>query len=234
MWVRRDTVHSRWDAPITTGAALYGLAAVLDSPWPGVGAMSVALTGKHFLLSTLGHISYLLGSAIGLKSVYVRLLPDDAIGPFMRTRILPIVYTAAGAMLLAVIASPVTDTSSADHLYLATPDGWLKVYFTAYYSAMAILMGIAIYGGLQLRDGPQPRTVDGLIAAAVAGSLACLSALVAILTGHTSFMATVAWPLAYAATVGAALTRAVSWRLRVRALRGEPEVPKPDRVHRHR
>ncbi len=218
LWVRRDTFHSRWDAPITAGAALYGLGAVLDTPWPQAASLSFAITGKYFLLSTLGHISYLVGSAVGLKSVYIRLLPDDAIGPFMRTRVFPLVYAAAGIMLVSVIASPVTATMAADHLNLITPDGWLTLYFATYYLTMSLLMGLAIYGGLQLRCDESHGVVDALIGVAVVGTLSCLATLTAVLTGRTSFVIEVAWPVAYAATTAAALICALSWRRRTSLL----------------
>lgn len=222
VWVRRDTFQSRWDAPITVGAALYGLGAVLDSPWPAISAASHPFTGKYFLLLTLGHISYLAGSAIGLKSVYVRLLPDEELGPFMHTRVYPLVYGAAAIMVVSMVASPVTNVMPVAHPYLTTPDGWLTVYFLTYYLTMAALMGIAIYGGLQLRRDQSSRIVDALIGAAVVGSLACLAALIGVLTGRAGFVAGVAWPVAYAATIAAAVTCAVSWRGREAALRGRP------------
>lgn len=70
VWVRRETVHSRWDAPNTIAIALLGLGAVLDSPWSGIATASHALTGKYYLLNTFGHITYLAAVALSLVALY--------------------------------------------------------------------------------------------------------------------------------------------------------------------
>ena len=106
--MRRLSFGSRWDGPITVGVGLYGLAAALDSPWPAMPAASFPVTGTYYVLPALGHVCYLAGTAAGIRSVYIRLLLDEEIDAFMRTRITRVVGVAAVAMLGCLIASPVT------------------------------------------------------------------------------------------------------------------------------
>lgn len=41
VWVRRDSLRSRPDAPITIAIALFAVGALLDSAWPALGAASL-------------------------------------------------------------------------------------------------------------------------------------------------------------------------------------------------
>lgn len=220
LWVRRDAFGSRWDAPITIGAALYAVAAVLDSPWLAVSAASFPLTGKYYLIPALGHMSYLAGAAIGLKSGLLRILPDGDVEPFMRTRVLLVAGAAVAVMAVCVIASPATSTMSADYLYLVSPDPWLTVYFATFFLTLTAVMVAVFLCCLLLRRHPGTTLVYPLMAAAVIGAVSCLAFLGLILSGGGGLVTTVAWPAAYAATVVASLACGLSWRNRLRALAG--------------
>lgn len=215
LWVRRSSFHSRWDAPITAGVALYGLAVALDSPWPGMAAASYPVTGKYYLLPALGHLCYLVGTAAGVKSVFIRLLPDGDIAPFMRTRITPAVTLAGAVMAVCVIASPVTSRIPADHLYGVPLDGWLRVYFITFFATFVALLWTAVFGGYRLREDPHSGAVVPLMWTASIGSLACLAALSGILRGRSEIVATWAWPVSYLATAAASVVCAVFWRRRI-------------------
>lgn len=108
------------------------LGPVLDSPWPGAAAASFPLIGKYYLLNCLGHISYLLGATRGLNAVALRLLPDQAIDPFMRTKIVAPTLLTSAAMLVCLGQSPATSTMPASNLYFVAPDGWLSAYWVTY------------------------------------------------------------------------------------------------------
>lgn len=218
IWVRRHSFGSRWDAGITIGVALYGLGSALESAWPAMSAASYPLTGKYYLLPVLGNISYLAGTAMGLKSFYVRLLPDAEIGRFMRTWILPVVAIAATMMLLCVVASPQTSTMPADYLYGVPLDGWLRVYFTTYFVSVTMLLWAAVFGGWRLRDGSSPGAVIPLMLIALIGSLGCLWHLVTLLSGHG--VPALALTGGYLATTVTALACGVYWQRRVAAIRG--------------
>ena len=216
LWVRRDTIGSRWDGAITAGLALYGLGSALESPWPEVSAASEPLTGKYYLLPVLGNICYLSGTAVGLKSFYVRLLPDAEIGRFMRTWILPLVAVPAAVMLLCALASPRTSAMPADSLYGVPLDGWLRVYFVTYFVSVTMLLWAAVFGGFRLRGGPNAGAVGPLMVIAFIGSLACLWHLAAILSGRDQHAAALFG--GYLATTLTALACGISWRRRVEAL----------------
>lgn len=219
LWVRRHSFGSRWDAGITVGVALYGLGSALESPWPAMAAASFPLTGKYYLLPALGNISYLAGTAVGLKSFYVRLLPDAEIGRFMRTWIAPVVAVAAAVMLFSAVASPQTSTMPAATLYGVPPDGWLRVYFATYFVSATVLLWAAVFGGWRLRDGANSGAVVPLMVIALVGSLACLGHLAATLTGHG--MPALALAGGYLATTATALACGVYWQRRVAAMVGQ-------------
>lgn len=214
LWVRRESFGSRWDGAITVGVALYGLGSALESPWPQLAAASFPLTGKYYLLSVLGNICYLAGTAVGLHSFYVRLLPDAEIGRFMRTAITPLVAVAAAVMLLCALASPATSTMSADNLYSIHLDTWLRVYFTTYFLSVTILLSAAVFGGYRLRQGSNSGAVVPLMTIALIGSIACVGHLVDILTGHNHSAPALALLGGYLATTATALACGIYWQRR--------------------
>lgn len=215
LWVRRQSFGSRWDGAITVGVALYGLGSALESPWPQMAAASFPLTGTYYLLPVLGNICYLAGTAVGLHSFYVRLLPDAEIGRFMRTAITPLVTAAAAVMLLCALASPLTSSMPADNLYSVHPDTWLKVYFATYFLSVTTLLWAAVFGGFRLREGSNSGAVVPLMTIALIGSLACLGHLINILTGHGHSVPALALLGGYAATTATALACGIYWQRRV-------------------
>lgn len=213
--VRRHSFGSRWDAPLTAGIALYALASALDGPWPAIAAASHPLTGKYYLLNTLGHICYLAGNAAGVRSVLLRLLSDDELERFMKTSVVPIVGVASTIMLGSVLASPATSTMSANFLYAVPLDGWLRVYFTTFFLTMTATLWLAFFGGVRMRaEPPGAGAALPLMGTVSIGSIACLTFLAAILTGRSELIVTL-WPIAYLATTAAALACAFSWRRRI-------------------
>lgn len=220
LWIRRDSIGSRWDAPMTAAIALFALGAALDSPWPAVGDASFALTGNFYVFAALGHISFLLGASLGLKTVCLRLMSDAAIESFMRWRVLPGVLAAGIVMLVCLTSSPAAFTARADSLYQVRPDGWLIVYWVAYFGTMTALNLVAMYGAIVLRRDADAIMVSPLAAATAVGTLACLGFFVAIVTGHGDGPHAVIWLGAYIAIIAGAVASAFSWRRRASALAG--------------
>lgn len=218
LWERRHSIYARADAPLTIGIALFAVGAALDSPWPEVARASYPLTGKFYLLMALGHISYLIGAAMGIKAVYMRLMPDDAIGPFMRSRIMPVVAAAAVMLAVCLMQSGVTSTMSVDHLYLAAPDHWLSAYWVVFVGALIALEAVTIYGEYLLRSDTRSCAVNFLIASQVVGTIACLCIGYVLLTGRDDVAQILIWPLAYAGIIGGAIAATVSWRRRVASM----------------
>ena len=220
LWVRRDTIHSRWDGPITAGIALFGLGAALDSPWASVAASSFPLTGKFYLLNALGNICYLLGASRGLKTVVVRLLSGDALGRFMKFRIMIPVLSSSLVMLICVVQSPITSTMPAESLYFIRPDGWLAGYWVTYFLTLTGINTVAMWGARVLRSGPRSPMHDPLVAATALGTLACCGFFVAIVAGETGFIRNLIWPSAFIAISLGAVACGISWRHRTTELRG--------------
>lgn len=218
LWERRHSIHSRADAPITIGIALFALGAALDSPWPGVAAASYSLTGKFYLLMALGHISYIVGAGIGIKASFIRLMPDEYIGPFMRARVVPVVVIASTIMLVCITRSPLTSVMSVDHLYFAKPDLWLSGYWVAFIGALIALEGVSIYGGLHLRSDPRSVSVNFLITSQVVGIIGIMAIGFALVSGRWDTVRILVWPLAYAAIIGGAIAAVISWRHRISSM----------------
>lgn len=227
VWVRRDSFGSRWDAPITVGIVLYGFASALDTPWPAVAEASFPLTGKYYLLNTIGHCCYLAGNAAGLRTVFIRLLPDDEIGPFMRSIVIPAVTVAIALMAVCVVASPITSNLHAGYLYAAPLDGWLRVYFCTFFLTMTATLMLALFGAIRLSaEPPGLGPARPLMATVSIGSLACLSLLALILSDHSGLIPRL-WPLTYLGTTAAAVTCAVAWRRRIADLTTPVDGPNP-------
>lgn len=216
VWIRRDTFHSRWDRANTAAIALIGIGAVLDSPWRGMAAASYDATGKFYLLNTLGHICYLTALGLSLESLYRRLLPDDDVVRFMKTRIAPLVVVAAVIMLVAVLMSPATSTMSAYHLYLVRPDGWLTLYWVTDLTTLLLLSLVSTYGLVRVRSAGRSPMVDLLVAGTAVGVLSGLAVTVGLLTSDPQrLIPTLVWPLCYLATAATAVAHAWAWRHRV-------------------
>lgn len=218
VWERRLAFGSRWDAPITWGIALFGAGAALDSPWPGVAAASFPLTGRYYLLMVMAHFCYLAGAAMGIRSVYLRLLPDGAIDGFMRAKMLTPIALASAVMVVCVLASPISTTMPADHLYLVRPDGWMAAYWVAFLGALGALEMVSMYGLNLLRGDQRSAMVGLLIASQAVGTLAIGCIGVAVLSGRGGVAQTLVWPFAYAGIIGGSIAAVVSWRFRVRSL----------------
>lgn len=228
VWVRRFSFGSPWDAPITIGTGLYGVASALDTPWPTMAAASFPVTGKYYLLPFIGHLCFLAGTAFGIKSVFARLLPDHGIGAFMRTRIAPVALAAAAVMTVCILATPITSTMPADYLYAAPLDGWLRTYFVTFFGAMVILLWTAVFGGKLLLGGPDSGVALPLIGTASSGSVAFLVFTYGILAGRHDLVILV-WHVGFIGTALASLACAVSWQRRLSALRN----PTQDARDRH-
>lgn len=222
LWVRRDSVGSKWDRPITAGIALFAIGAALDSPWGWAAAASFPLTGKFYLINAFGNICYLLGATRGLKTVAVRLMADDALRRFMKIRIMGPVLVAIAVMLICVVRTPITSSMPAESLYFIEPDGWLLGYWLAYFLTLTGINVVAMYGALVLRSAPRSAMHDPLFAATAGGNLACWGFFAAIVTGQSALVRLVIWPCAYLAIVAGALACGLSWQHRRAELAGRP------------
>ncbi|MFM9035931.1 MAG: hypothetical protein ACKOQ4_16900 [Mycobacterium sp.] len=213
-WQRRLTLQSRFDAPITYGIAAFGLAVALDSPWGGVAAASYPFTGKYYLLMGLGHVVALCGAALAIKATFMRLLPDDALGPFMRTRITPVIAVAGFVMLCCLIASPITSSMPADHLYLVAPDRWLIVYWCAFLGALLVLQSTAVFGMSRMRADPRSVMIIPMLFSQLAGCGVIALLAFGLLGHHSVITLTIVWPFAYLTIIAGSTAAVLSWRHR--------------------
>lgn len=219
LWEMRVTsFRSRWDFPKTTSLILFAVAAVLDSPWRVLSEQSFALTGRSYFFAAVGHCCYLAGGAAGLKYVYLRLLPDEAIGPLMRRRLVPLVMIAVAIMAVSFSATPLTVSLSADHLYLVRPDGWLMVYWITFYGALTAMLLAGMYGLNRMRSDPRSVKLEWLLTALGMGVLSAVLSLVGLAVGHLDSVRLFAGPLAYAAIAVGAVAVVLSWRHRLSSM----------------
>jgi hypothetical protein len=214
VWECRHSFRSRWDSPRTMALMFFGIGVALDSPWRAFSEVQSPLAGRYYFLTLIGHICYLVAGALGDKFIYLRLLPDSAIGPFMRTRILPLILLAATVMVVSFAASPVTAALTADQLYLLRPDGWLTVYWLTYYATMTAVLVIAMYGVNKLRTDPRSVMLNLLLAALVLAALSCVASAWGVLGGRSESIRLLAWPIAYVAISAGAVAVVVAWRHR--------------------
>lgn len=217
---RRTTFGSRFDGGTTAAAALFGVGAVLDAPWPLCATASFPLTGRYYGLMVLGHLCYLAGATAGVASIFTRLLPDEEFRAFMRNRIIPFASSAAVIMAGAFLMSSLPRTLSVPHLYLATPDAALSVYWYATFGSSAIMGGAVSYGLLLLRDDPRSVMATLMLASAIVASAGC--ALVVgwgLVTGRIEVLHYVAWFGGYLGFAGFGLAAAVQWQHRERMMR---------------
>lgn len=212
LWVRRLTIHSRWDAPLTFAIALIALCAVLVAPWRPLAEASFPLAGKYYLLMAASQIMFFAAEVLIIKGIYQRLMPDDRIGPFIRTFILPVVIVAVVVMLVCFVRSPLTSTMTADHLYLRTPDVWLSVYWGVMLGTATLLALIAIFGLVRLRADQRSSMVD-LYAGAVALGLLTVPVLsVAVNTDRPELATVLVWPVSYMCLTAIAFAAGIAWR----------------------
>lgn len=215
-WELRVTAfRSRWDSPKTVALILFVVAALLDSPWRMLLEESLSLTGRYYFFAVVGHVCYLTACASGVTYIYLRLLPDVAIGPFVRKRVVPAVAAAAAVMVVSFVASPPTSELTADHLYLIHPDGWLALYWSVFYGTLTGLLLIAIYGLNRLRTDPRSVMVNLLIISLALGVLSILVSALGLVMGANESVRLFAWPIAYAAIAVGAVAVVVAWRHRV-------------------
>lgn len=218
VWVRRETLASRWDWPNTVAIALIGIGAILDSPWRDVARASHPLTGKFYLLNTAGHVVYLAGLALSLGALYRRLMADHEVEHFLRHWIAPLVSAAGLIMVLAVVLSPATSEFSAYHLYLVHADVWLHLYWAVHLGTLIVLLAISNFGLIRMRSDRRSRMVDMLSAGSGVGVLAAVAVVAGLLFGPAEFAPKLVWPLTYLATAATAFAHVIAWRHRVDAM----------------
>ena len=153
IWERRFTFGSRFDSPITIGAVLFGVGVGLTTPWPVVAGVQFPLTGMYLALIVIGQFCFMAAISFGIKAVYMRLLPDEAMHPFIKRRIAPLVAVGSVALVICFVGSwPLTVTGPVDHQTFGSLDGWLAVSWLVYFGILAVLGLILSYGVAKLRD----------------------------------------------------------------------------------
>lgn len=227
-WTRRVTLHSRYDRGTTIAVALLGIGAVLDAPWPICATASEPLTGRFYGVMVLAQMCYLAAIVASSASVYVRLLPDGALGPFLRTRIVSVAVGASAIMVLAFWRSSVPLTHSVEHLYLATPDTALSVYWCVNFGAAATLGGILSYGLYLLSDDPRSAMSNVMLISVIIASASCVLIIIwAVISGHTMVLHRLAWQGGYLGFAGFAVSAAIQWKHREGALRRKRRPSRP-------
>jgi hypothetical protein len=218
VWERRLTFGSRFDSPITIGTVLFGAGVGLTSPWPVVAGFPFPFTGRYFALVVIGQFCFLAATAFGIKAVYLRLLADEAMGPFMRRRIAPLIAAASVALVICFVASSLTLPRPVDRPVFGTLDRWLAASWLAYFGILAVLGLILSYGIARLRRDPRSVMHRILLMSIVPASLSAVVIGYALVSsGHVNVWIA-AWLINYAAFFGTAIAFVMQWRRRVRAL----------------
>lgn len=218
VWERRLTFGSRFDSPITIGTVLFGAGVGLTSPWPVVAGFPFPFTGRYFALVVIGQFCFLAATAFGIKAVYLRLLADEAMGPFMRRRIAPLIAAASVALVICFVASSLTLPRPVDRPVFGTLDRWLAASWLAYFGILAVLGLILSYGVARLRRDPRSVMHRILLMSIVPASLSAVVIGYALVSsGHVNVWIA-AWLINYAAFFGTAIAFVMQWRRRVRAL----------------
>ncbi len=218
VWERRLTFGSRFDSPITVGTVLFGAGVGLTSPWPVVAGVPFPFTGKYFALIVVGQFCFLAATAFGIKSVYVRLLSDEAMDPFMRRRIAPLIAVASVALVICFVASSLTLPRPVDQPSFGTLDGWLAASWLTYFGILAVLGLILSYGVARLRRDPRSVMHRALLLSLVPASLSAVVIGYALVSsGHVNVWIAM-WLINYVAFFGTAIAFVTQWRRRVRDL----------------
>lgn len=224
VWEFRITsIRSRWDAPKSTALVLFAVGALLDSPLRVMSEASLSLTGRYYFFTVIGQICYLTACASGVTYIYLRLLPDEAIGPFVRRRLVPAVAFAAAIMVITFIASPRTASLSADHLYMVRPDSWLAAYWFTFYGTLLTILVIAMFGLNRLRTDPRSVMLNLLLTSLALGVLSVLASALGLVIGRNESMRLIAWPLTYAAIAVGSVAVVIAWRHRVWSMLRPPD-----------
>ena len=215
LWVRRDAWHSRWDAPMNASIVLQAIATVLDSPSPLVVAGIDALVGHEYVATVFAEYCYLGSGVLAILAVYKRLLSDQGIGPFMRTRVLRPVIATAVVMLAAFALSKTARVPTGDHLYLIPRDGWLTLYLAVYGFTILYLLVVVDRGMTKLRE-QVPENFDVFYLLWARFGIAAVSTWLLGLVVDVNTTVRFAWPFAYVSTSFMALGAGRSWAKRMR------------------
>jgi len=218
VWERRLTFGSRFDSPITIGAVLFGVGVGLTAPWPVVAGVHFPFTGMYLALIVIGQFCFLAAIGFGIKAVYMRLLSDEAMHPFMRRRIAPLVAVAGVALVICFVGSSLTLTRPGDRQSFASVDGWLAVCWLVYFGSLALLGLILSYGVARLRRDPRSVMHRFLLLSLVPASLSAVVIGYALVSRGDVNVWVVAWLINYAAFIGTTLSFVLQWRRRVGAL----------------
>ena len=218
IWERRLTFGSRFDSPITIGAVLFGAGVGLTAPWPVVAGVSFPFTGMYLALIVLGQFCFLAAITFGIKAVYLRLLTDEAMDPFIRKRIAPLVAVGSAALVICFVGSSLTLTRPGDRQSFASVDGWLAVCWLVYFGFLAVLGLILSYGIARLRRDPRSVMHRFLLLSLVPASLSAVVIGFALVNRGDVNVWVVAWLINYAAFLGTATAFTMQWWRRVRAL----------------
>ena len=218
IWERRLTFGSRFDSPITIGAVLFGAGVGLTAPWPVVAGIPFPFTGTYLALIVIGQFCFLAAIGFGIKAVYMRLLSDEAMHPFMRRRIAPLVAIATVALAICFVGSSLTLNTPVDRQSFASVDDWLAVSWLAYFGILAVLGLILSYGIARLRRDPRSVMHRFLLLSLVPASLSAVVIGYALVSRGDVNVWVVAWLINYAAFIGTTLSFVLQWRRRVRTL----------------
>lgn len=218
VWERRLTFGSRFDSPITVGTVLFGAGVGLTAPWPVVAGVAFPFAGKNLALIVVGQFCFLAATGFGIKAVYLRLLSDEAIDPFMRRRIAPLIAVAGVALIMCFVGSSLSLPRPVGRPSFASLDGWLAVSWLVYFGILAMLGLILSYGVARLRRDPRSLMLRILLLSLVPASLsAVLIGYALVSSGHVNLWMA-AWLINYVAFFGIAIAFVMQWRRRLRNL----------------
>lgn len=215
LWVRRDAWRSRWDAPMNASIMLQAIATVLDSPSPFVLAGIDVLVGREYVATVLAEYCYLGSGVLAILAVYKRLLSDQGIGKFMRTRVRRPVGITAVVMATAFVFSRSAAVPTGEHLYLIPRDRWLTLYLAVYGLTILYLLVVVERGMAKLRE-QVPDSFDVFYLLWARFGIAAVSTWLLGLVVDVNTTVRFAWPFAYVSTSFMALGAGRSWLKRTR------------------
>ncbi|HEU0190603.1 MAG TPA: hypothetical protein VFR17_04945 [Mycobacterium sp.] len=224
IWVRRHTVGSHIEWPLTLSVLLCvaGIALVSPHAVPVVGTPLHALTGVWHLDTYAGDLCLLSSQISALYALLGSLFADEDRKTWMRYWIEPVAIVAMPQLAVCMILTKALRDGTPNILD-ATPDGWLTGYWLVVCVAMTYIWLAGLRALWVLRRDRQSRPIaNAYIAAASCGVAACVLQMIWVFTGWQPLgHGIITWLLLCSASVGTCLTAAWSWRRKEQRLRGK-------------
>lgn len=224
IWVRRHTLASSAERPLTLSVILCVVGFALISPQSSgvIGSFGHALTGIWHLDTCAGDLCLLASQVCALSALLGGVFTDADRADWMRIWVQPIVTVVVPGMTTCIILTHALRTETPNILD-ARPDGWLAGYWLLLVSTTAYLWlaGLRVLRVLRA-DRRSRRVANAYIVAMSCGVAGGALLMVWVLTGAEPLgHGLITWLLVGSAYAGTCLAAAWSWRLKEQRLRGD-------------